>query len=161
VAWGAAVTAAIGFLVGFRLHGGTGEALLAFALYVVCGFAFMWLFICMGLVSANAQGAQGTSMVICPLIFVSSAYVPVAILPGWMQPIAEHQPVTVMCNAVRSLALGDPALAGLSRTIAYWVTLSLIWSAGISSRSLPRSPWRCTDAPPDRSLRGQVAVVRR
>jgi ABC-2 type transport system permease protein len=66
VAWGTAVTAAMGFLVGFRLHGSAGEALLAFALCVICGFAFLWLFICMGLVSANAQAAQGTSMVIYP-----------------------------------------------------------------------------------------------
>ena len=131
VAWGTAVTAAMGFLVGFRLHGSAGEALLAFALCVICGFAFLWLFICMGLVSANAQAAQGTSMVIYPLIFVSSAYVPVDTLPGWMQPIAEHQPVTVMSNAVRALALGDPAMAGLGHTTTYWVTLSLIWSAGI------------------------------
>jgi ABC-2 type transport system permease protein len=131
VAWGTAVTAAMGFLVGFRLHGSAGEALLAFALCVICGFAFLWLFICMGLVSANAQAAQGTSMVIYPLIFVSSAYVPVDTLPGWMQPIAEHQPVTVMSNAVRALTLGDPAMAGLGHTTTYWVTLSLIWSAGI------------------------------
>jgi ABC-2 type transport system permease protein len=131
VAWGTAVTAAMGFLVGFRLHGSAGEALLAFVLCVICGFAFLWLFICMGLVSANAQAAQGTSMVIYPLIFVSSAYVPVDTLPGWMQPIAAHQPVTVMSNAVRALALGDPAMAGLGHTTAYWVTLSLIWSAGI------------------------------
>jgi ABC-2 type transport system permease protein len=131
VAWGTAVTAAMGFLVGFRLHGTLAQALLAFALCMVCGFAFLWMFICMGLVSANAQAAQGTSMMIYPLIFVSSAYVPVRTLPGWMRPVAEYQPVTVMCNAVRSLALGDPGLAGLGHTTTYWVNLSLIWSAGI------------------------------
>jgi ABC transporter DrrB family efflux protein len=131
LAWGTAVTAAMGFLVGFRLHGTITEALLAFALCLVCGFAFLWMFICIGLVSANAQAAQGTSMVIYPFIFVSSAYVPVDTLPGWMQPIAEYQPVTVMCNAVRSLALGNPATAGLGHTTTYWVVLSLIWSAGI------------------------------
>lgn len=137
VAWGTAITAAMGFLVGFRLHGTIGEALLAFALCVVCGFAFLWPFICMGLVSTSAQGAQGTSMVVYPLIFVSSAYVPVHTLPGWMQPFAEHQPVTVMSNAVRSLALGDPALAGLGHTTTYWVALSLIWSAGVMALFAP------------------------
>jgi ABC-2 type transport system permease protein len=131
LAWGAAVTAAMGFLVGFELHGTLGEALLAFGLCVVCGFAFCWLFVCMGLVAGSAQAAQGMSMLAYPLIFVSSAYVPVDTLPGWMQPVAEHQPVTVMCNAVRSLALGDPALAGLGHTARYWVVLSLVWSAGI------------------------------
>jgi ABC-2 type transport system permease protein len=137
VAWGTAVTAAMGFLVGFRLHGSLAEALIAFALCVVCGSAFLWMFICMGLAAGNAQGAQGFSMVVYPVIFVSSAYVQVDVLPGWMQAIAEHQPVTVMCNAVRSLALGDPAAAGLGHTTAYWVTLSLIWSGGIVALFAP------------------------
>jgi ABC transporter DrrB family efflux protein len=131
VAWGTAVTALLGVLVGFRLHGSIGQAVLAFALCAAAGFAFGWVFICMGLVAANAQGAQGISMVVYPIIFVSSAYVPVRTLPAWMRPIAEHQPVTVMCNAVRSLALGNPASAGLGHPTAYWVILSLAWSAGI------------------------------
>jgi len=132
VAWGAAFTAALGFAVGFRLHGTVGEALLAFGLSLVCGFAFVWVFVCIGLVSSNAQAAQGFSMLVYPVIFVSSAYVRVNTLPGWMQPVAEYQPITIMCNAVRSLALGDPALAGLGHTPAYWALLSLAWAAGIT-----------------------------
>lgn len=137
LAWGAAVTAAMGFLVGFELHGTLGQGLLAFALCVVYGFAFSWMFVCMGLVAGNAQGAQGISMLAYPLIFVSSAYVQVDTLPSWMQPVAEHQPVTVMCNAVRSLALGDPELAGLGHTTTYWVVLSVVWSAGIAAVFVP------------------------
>jgi ABC-2 type transport system permease protein len=131
VAWGTATTAAMGFLVGFELHGTLVEALLAFGLCVVCGFAFSWIYLCMGLVAGNAQAAQGIALLVYPLLFVSSAYVPVDTLPGLMQPFAEHQPVTAMCNAVRSLALGDPALAGLGHTTTYWAVLSLVWSAGI------------------------------
>jgi ABC-2 type transport system permease protein len=37
-----------------------------------------------------------------------------------------------MCNAARSLALGNPALAGLTHTTGYWVILALIWTAGIT-----------------------------
>jgi ABC transporter DrrB family efflux protein len=132
VVWGTAVTAAIGFALGFRLHGTAAQAFLAFGLCLVCGFAYLWIFICIGLVSRNAQAAQGFSMLAYPVIFVSSAYVRVSTLPGWMQPVAQHQPVTVMCNAVRSLALGDPALAGLSHTTTYWALLSLAWAAGIT-----------------------------
>jgi hypothetical protein len=58
-------------------------------------------------------------------------------MPGWMQPIAEHQPITVMTNAVRSLALGDPALAGLSGSTAHWVVLSLAWSVAIVALFAP------------------------
>jgi ABC transporter DrrB family efflux protein len=132
VVWGTAVTAALGFALGFRLHGTAGQAILAFGLCIVCGSAFLWVFICVGLVSRNAQAAQGFAMLAYPVIFVSSAYVRVNTLPGWMQPVAEHQPVTVMCNAVRSLALGNSALAGLSHSTAYWALLSLAWAAAIT-----------------------------
>ncbi|TDE09958.1 hypothetical protein E1269_13290 [Jiangella asiatica] len=90
-----------------RRAGSLGEALLAFGLCIVCGFAFVWLFIYMGLLTGNPQGAQGMSMLAYPMIFISSAYVPVDALPAAMSAVAEHQPVTVMCNAVRALALGD------------------------------------------------------
>jgi ABC transporter DrrB family efflux protein len=132
VAWGTAVTTAIGFLVGFRLHSGVAEGLLAFALVVVCGFAFVWLFVCIGILAGNPQAAQGMSLLVFPLTFVSSAYVPVDTMPGWMQPFAEHQPISVMCNAVRSLTLGGPELAGLGHTTTYWVVLSLVWAAGLT-----------------------------
>jgi ABC-2 type transport system permease protein len=125
------ITAAMGFLVGFRLHGDVGEALLAYGLCIVCGFAFLWTFVCLGLVAGNAQAAQGMTMLVYPIMFISSAYVRVDTLPGWMQPVADHSPITVMCNAVRSLALGDPGLAGLGHTTTYWIALSLAWAAGI------------------------------
>jgi ABC transporter DrrB family efflux protein len=129
--WGLVVTTAVGFLVGFRIHGSVGQALAAFALCVVYGFAFTWLFVLIGLVAGNAQAAQGMSLLVFPLTFVSSAYVPVDSMPGWLQPVAEHQPLTIMTNAVRSLALGDPALAGLDHSIGHWVVLSLVWSAAL------------------------------
>jgi ABC-2 type transport system permease protein len=89
------------------------------------------MFVGIGLLAGNAQSAQGISMAVYPLMFVSSAYVPVHTLPGWMQPIAEHQPVTIMSNAVRSLALGNPAVASLGHSTMYWVVLSLAWAAGL------------------------------
>jgi ABC-2 type transport system permease protein len=70
-------------------------------------------------------------MVVLPFTFMSSAYVPVGSLPGWMQPIAGHQPVTPLVNAVRSLMLGGTDAAGVGHSTAYWVGLSLAWSAAI------------------------------
>jgi len=129
--WGLVVTTAVGFLVGFRIHGSVAQALAAFGLCVLYGFAFTWLFVLIGLMAGNAQAAQGMSLLVFPLTFVSSAYVPVDSMPGWLQPVAEHQPLTIMTNAVRSLALGDPALAGLDHSIGHWVGLSLVWSAAL------------------------------
>ncbi|HKA05477.1 MAG TPA: ABC transporter permease [Acidimicrobiales bacterium] len=131
VAWGAAVTTAIGFAVGFRIETDWLSALGAFGLIVVFGFAFTWLFIAIGLYAGNAQAAQGMSLLVFPLSFVSSAYVPVDTMPGWMQAFAEHQPLTEMVNAVRALTLGDAATAVLGHSTAYYVVASLLWSAGL------------------------------
>ncbi len=54
LAWGMVATTLIGFLVGFRIHGDVASALLAFVLCIVYGFAFLWIFVCMGLMAGNA-----------------------------------------------------------------------------------------------------------
>ena len=126
--WNLAVTAAISFAVGFRLHGGVGAGLAAFALCVLFGFATTWLFVTVGLVAGNAQAAQGMSLLVFPLTFVSSAYVPVGSMPGWLQAVAKHQPITAMVDAVRALCLGPQAQTVLGQSAGHYVVQSLIWT---------------------------------
>lgn len=126
-----AATAALGFLLGFHLHGTIAEGLTAYVLCVVFGFAFLWIFACLGLYAGSPQGAQGLSFIAYLLMFFSSAFVRPQTLPGWARPVAEHQPVTIMVNAVRSLAFGTPGPAGLGHTPSYWTAWALAWAAGI------------------------------
>src|SRR5262249_61191889 len=88
IAWSLAITVAISFAVGFRLHGSVAEGIAAFLLCVLFGFAFIWMFVTIGLFAGNAQAAQGMSLLVFPLTFVSSAYVPVHSMPGWLQAFA-------------------------------------------------------------------------
>jgi ABC-2 type transport system permease protein len=129
--WGLLITTAIGFAVGFRLHGSVADALVAFGLLVVLAFAFEWLFIALGLFAGSAQAAQGLALMVFPLTFVSSAYVPVNTMPGWLQAPAEHQPLTVMVDAVRALTQGPAAEALLGHSAGYFVVRSLLWAAAI------------------------------
>jgi ABC-2 type transport system permease protein len=129
--WGLAITTAIGFAVGFRVHGSVADALAAFGLLVVLGFAFEWLFITLGLFAGNAQAAQGLALMVFPLTFISSAYVPVETMPGWLQAFAEHQPITVMVDAVRVLTQGPAAEALLGHGAGFYVGRSLLWAAAI------------------------------
>src|SRR5918994_1095549 len=92
--WSLVVTIALGFAVGFRLGGSVAEALAAFGLILAYGFAFEWVFVALGMVSGNAQAAQNLAFMVFPLTFISSAYVPVESMPGWLQGVAEHQPIT-------------------------------------------------------------------
>jgi ABC-2 type transport system permease protein len=135
--WGLLITTAIGFAVGFRIHGGVADALAAFGLLLVLGFAFEWLFITLGLFAGNAQAAQGMALLVFPLTFVSSAYVPVQSMPGWLQAVAEHQPITVMVDAVRALTQGPAAEVLLGHSAGYYVVRSLLWAAAIVAVFVP------------------------
>jgi ABC transporter DrrB family efflux protein len=131
ITWGLLTTSVLGFALGFRTHGSVAAVVGAFALTIIAGFAFTWVFIFIGLTSGNAQAAQGMSMLVIPFSFISSANVPVRSMPGWMQPFAANQPVSVIINAVRSLMQGGTTAVGIDHTTGYWIVLSLIWCAVI------------------------------
>ena len=88
--------------------------------------------------SGNAQAAQGLSMLVIPFSFISSANVPVESMPGWMQPFAANQPVSVIINAVRCLMLGGTD-DGRHRPLHQPTgsVLSLVWCAAIVAVFLP------------------------
>jgi ABC-2 type transport system permease protein len=137
VALSAATTVAIAFAVGFRLAGSAGDALAAFGLVVVYGFAFEWLFIVLGLLARNGQAAQGLGMIVFPFAFVSSAYIPVSTMPGWLRVFAANQPLTYMVDAVRALTLGRSAHLVYAQPTGHYVAISLIWTAAILVVAVP------------------------
>jgi ABC-2 type transport system permease protein len=131
LAWGLAVSVVLGFAVGFRLTGSVSGALAALGLCLVFGFAFEWVFIVIGLVGGTARAAQSMGLLVTPLVFLSSAYVPVSSMPGGVRQFSEVQPVTPMVDAVRSLATGPHGAALLAHSTGYYLGLSLLWAAAI------------------------------
>jgi ABC-type multidrug transport system permease subunit len=92
----------VGCAVGFRIRHGVGPFLLAAILALGFAFAMSWIFCLIGLAAANSETAQLIAFpVLFPLSFVSSAFVPVSSMPGWLQTFAAHQPVTYTADAVR------------------------------------------------------------
>lgn len=135
--WGLAVMVALGFLVGFRIHGSWASAIEAGALIVLYGFVFEWLFVLLGLLAKTPQAAQGFALIVFPFTFISSAYVPVATMPSWLQGFAANQPITMMIDTVRTLTEGSSAEALLGHPAAYFVVRSLIWCAGLLAVFVP------------------------
>lgn len=142
VTWGVVVMTAVGFAVGFRLSGSTLNGMAALGLTILYGFAFVWMFIFMGLVAGSPQAAQGLSFLVFPLSFVSSAYVPVGTMPGWMQSFATNQPMTQMVNTVRILTGGPAAGQLLGHSLSYYLVPSLLWSAGLIVVFAPLAAWK-------------------
>jgi ABC-2 type transport system permease protein len=142
VGWGVLVMTAVGFAVGFRLGGSTLDGLAALGLTFLFGFAFVWMFITMGLFAGSPQAAQGLSFLVFPLSFVSSAYVPVSTMPGWMQAFATNQPMTQMVNTVRLLTGGPGAQELLGHSLSYYLVPSLLWTAGLIVVFAPLAAWK-------------------
>ena len=116
----------VGYAVGFRI--GTNFALFLCGVLVILFFAYAlsWGFAYIGLSAPNAETAQVMVFpLIFPLLFASSAFVPVATMPGWLQAFAEHQPVTQVVNASRSLMVGGV----LHDSGAVWS--ALLWTVGL------------------------------
>lgn len=106
---GLTVMLTVGVLVGFRPQGGPVNFIAAIALMLLCSFAFCWIGVTLGLIASTAETVQAVGFVlIFPLTFASSAFVPTESMPGWLQVFTKHQPVTLIVNAVRSLFLGTP-----------------------------------------------------
>jgi ABC-2 type transport system permease protein/oleandomycin transport system permease protein len=100
----------VGYLIGFRFQAGATAALAAIGLALLVGVAFSWANALIGLLVRNAE-ASGLAglLVVIPLVFTSSTFVPVATMPGWLQAFAEVNPITVTVDALRALTLGGPA----------------------------------------------------
>jgi ABC-2 type transport system permease protein len=125
------VTLGVGFIIGFRMHTTVGEVLLALGLLVVYAVAFAFVFVFLGLVSGNAQAAQGLSILAVPFSFISSAFVPIETMPGAVQAFAKAQPLTFMVNAWRGLLLGDEVTRTFDHDLSYYVIGSLLWTVVI------------------------------
>ncbi len=105
---GTTVTAAVGLAIGWRIHGSAAHAIEALALALLFGYAFTWAGICLGMVLRSPEAAQQTGFVIfLPLTFISSAFVPTQSMPGWLQPVAEWNPMSSLAAACRGL-FGNP-----------------------------------------------------
>jgi ABC transporter DrrB family efflux protein len=114
----------IGYVVGFRFQNGVGSAVGMVALAECFGLAMCVVSSCVGLAIRQEEAVQAFGLIwLFPLTFVSSAFVPVATMPGWLQAFAVNQPVTHVINAMRSLAVGTPMGDNL------W--LSFVWLAAI------------------------------
>jgi ABC transporter DrrB family efflux protein len=127
----------VGYGIGFRPQTGFGGLLGALAVGLGFGYAWSWVMALLGLLVRSAEAVQAaTYLVVFPLAFTSSVFVPTQTMPGWLQPFAANQPVTVASNALRSLVLGQGALPP-GRTVAGQVVLALLWVVAITAVFVP------------------------
>jgi ABC transporter DrrB family efflux protein len=120
----------VGFAVGWRVHTGVLPLIAAMLIVLLFGYALSWVFATVGLVVGDPEAAQAAAFpVMAPLVFASSAFVPVSSMPDWLQPFATYQPLSVVVDAVRDLTIGGPTAAD--------VTGAILWCVGILAVAAP------------------------
>jgi ABC-2 type transport system permease protein/oleandomycin transport system permease protein len=125
---------AVGFAVGWNIHTNIGEFLLAMTLVLLFGYSLSWIFATVGLAVGDPETAQAAAFpVMAPLVFASAAFVPVHTMPGWLQPFANNQPLSVVTKAVRGLTLGGAT--------THDVLAAVGWCAGIVAIAAPLAVW--------------------
>jgi len=129
---------AIGFAVGFRIGTNVAEYIAGALLILGFSYALSWGAAVIGLTATNSETAQLMGFpILLPLTFASSAFVPISSMPGWLQAFAEHQPVTIVINAARSLMVGKPSSSAITAHLFASVSTStavleaLAWIVGI------------------------------
>ncbi len=126
---------AVGYVIGFRFQAGLLNALACVAVVSAFGFALSWIFAFVALTVRGAEAAQSAGfVVIFPLVFASSVFVPVASMPDWLQAVAEVSPVTLTADAARTYALDGGVPGSLGGAAAWIIGLLVIF--------IPLCVWR-------------------
>jgi ABC-2 type transport system permease protein len=124
------VMVVVGLIAGFSFSANAPEIVAGAALMLLFGYAFSWIFALFGLSASSPESAQALGfIVIFPLTFISSAFVPVESMPAGLQQFAEVNPVTVVVDAVRALWLDAPAGNNV------WG--AVVWSLGLTALFAP------------------------
>jgi ABC transporter DrrB family efflux protein len=129
----------VGYAVGFRFQNGFVPAVMMVLLAILFGVTICCVSAFIGLAIKDEESVQAFGFIwIFPLTFLSSAFVPVESMPGWLQAFANNQPVTHIIDAMRGLALGGPIASDLLIGLA-WLAAILAVFAPLAVRAYKRA----------------------
>jgi oleandomycin transport system permease protein len=106
-----AVTLIFGTIIGFRFGGGGWSAALAVLVIIVFAVSLCWVSVFIGMLARSSGAVQGLSfLIVFPLTFGSSTFVPASTLPDWLQGWVAINPVTHVIELMRGLLSGSSAM---------------------------------------------------
>jgi len=119
----------VGVIIGFGFSTSVLEVVAGLLILLLFGYAFSWVFAFVGLTSSSPEAAQSLGfIVIFPLTFVSSAFVPPETMPGSLQWFAEWNPISIVVNAIRALFIGDPAGNTIWGAVVWSLAITILFA---------------------------------
>ncbi|WP_163511485.1 ABC transporter permease [Fodinicola acaciae] len=105
-------------LLGYRPRAGAVGVSLAVLLSLAVGWGLGWVFIAIASWLRRPEALQAAAFLVgFPLMFTSSAYVPVATMPGWVQVVARGNPLTYAIDGCRGLTSGENVAGSVAVTL--------------------------------------------
>jgi len=140
---GIVVLCATGLAVGWRIHNGVADALLALLLSLLFAFAMTWAGACAGMVLRGPESAQALGFIVfLPLGFVSNAFVPTQGMPGWLRAFANWNPISALAATCRDLfGGGNPSSSIPAWPMQHPELAVLAWSVGLIAVFAPTAVW--------------------
>ena len=127
-----------GYVLGFRATTGPVEVLAACLLVMTFALCLSWVSVFVGMMARTPGAVQGiVFLVMFPLTFASSSFVPVDTLPGWLQSFTDVNPFTHLVGALRGLMIGGPVQAHLLWTLL-WMGILLVVFVPLALRAYRR-----------------------
>ena len=120
----------VGFITGFAFGTSALEVIGGIGLCLLIGYAFSWMFACVGLYASTPEAANAFGFIaIFPLTFASSAFVPPESMPAWLETFAtDINPFSTMVDGVRALFVGaQPAGNDVWGSVAWCVGLIAVF----------------------------------
>ncbi|WP_067840773.1 ABC transporter permease [Nocardia lijiangensis] len=93
----------IAVALGFRSGAGVLDWAAAFVLIVLFVHAVTWIAVALGVLARSPEAAGGFTYAIMFVPYISSAFVPIDTMPGWLRAFAANQPATPVIGTVRDL----------------------------------------------------------
>jgi len=136
----AGVLLLVSLLLGASLETGVGGFVLILALSGLFGIAFAGLSFIPALLTKSEQATSALSLLMFPVVFISTAFVPADLMPGWMQVVNDWNPVTYQIEAVRALMVDGYDWGAIGRALLAMAAIGAVLLAGtlVSFRRLAR-----------------------
>jgi ABC-2 type transport system permease protein len=126
---GVCILVITGLIIGFSFGGPVLHVAFGFVVLLLIGYAFSWVFALVGLVANTPESANSLGFIlIFPLTFISSAFVPTSSMPSWLEAFANVNPFTIFVNAMRALWLGAPAKNYVWGAVVWAVAILVVFA---------------------------------
>jgi oleandomycin transport system permease protein len=122
------ITLGFGYALGFRAHTSAPDVLAACLIVIAFALCLSWISVLIGMLARTPGSVQGiVFLIMFPLTFGTSIFVPARTLPGWLQSFTHVNPLTHLVNTMRGLMLGGPVQSDLLWTFAWMAILLAVF----------------------------------